>query len=94
MKTWILKPQAMAYHTIASDIRSGHRFVDRSPSHFHPGVFHDYGIVETGTFVLVVRYDLFVSGLHKLFSMDEQSPHVHQKKFNLQQLIQLATAVH
>ena len=84
----------MVYHNIESDMCSGHRFVDRSPSHFHPGVFHDYGIVETGTFVLVVRHDPFVSGLHKLLSMDEQSPHVHQKKFNQQQFIQLATAVH
>ena len=84
----------MAYHTIASDICSGHRFVDRSPAEFHPNVLYIYGIAKTGTFVLVVRHDPFVSGLHKLLSMDKQSPHVHQKKFNLQQFIQLATAVH
>jgi hypothetical protein len=79
-------------------MRSGHRFVDRSPSHFHPDVYHTlsqvYGIVETGTFALAMRHVPFVSGLRKLLSMDEQSPHVHQKKFDRQQLIQLATAVH
>ena len=84
----------MVYQTIKSDMCPGHRFADRSPAEFHPNVLYIYGIVETGTFVLVVRHDPFVSGLHKLLSMDKQSPHVHQKKFNLQQLIQLATAVH
>jgi len=45
----------MAYHTIASDICSGHRFVDRSPAEFHPNVLYIYGIAKTGTFALVVR---------------------------------------
>jgi hypothetical protein len=84
----------MVYQTIGPDMCPGHRFADRSPSHFHPYVFHVYGIVETGTFVLAVRHDPFVSGLRKLLSMDEQSPHVLQKKFDRQRLIRLAAAVH
>jgi hypothetical protein len=84
----------MVYQTIKPDMCPGHRFADRSPTEFHPYVLYMYGIAKTGTFVLAVRHDPVVSGLRKPLSMNEKSPHVLQKKFDRQRLIQLATAVH
>jgi hypothetical protein len=84
----------MVYQTIKSDMCPGHRFADRSPAEFHPYVLAMPYMYKTGTFALAMRHDPVVSGLRKPLSMDEQSPHVLQKKFDRQRLIRLAAAVH